>query len=337
MIAIEYHDDLKEVQADAQLAALLGAGPCSVPFDRLGWWQALEAECGLVPMLAVAREGIDLAVLPLQAGTGHLHGLTNWYSFTLRPIISEGANGRALLCALARDLKRRAWRITLAPLPDEGGEASLVAQAFADAGWQMQRKACDLNHILVVNNYNYAEFISARPGQLRTTLRRKAGKVAVSIHTTFDEGAWADYAKIYTDSWKPGEGSPAFLRRFAMEEGAAGRLRLAVAHHEGRAVAAQLWTVEGGTAYIHKLAHTDQAKPLSPGTTLSAALFAHVIDRDAVRMIDFGTGDDAYKRDWMEHVRPRYRLDLFNPARPRSWPHLARSALCRLARRHVDG
>ncbi len=33
--------------------------------------------------------------------------------------------------------------------------------------------------------------------------------------------------------------------------------------------------LEHGTAYIHKLAHLESAKPLSAGTTLSAALFEH--------------------------------------------------------------
>ena len=28
---------------------------------------------------------------------------------------------------------------------------------------------------------------------------------------------------------------------------------------------------------------------------------------DRVEMVDFGTGTDAYKRDWMEANRPRYR------------------------------
>lgn len=89
--------------------------------------------------------------------------------------------------------------------------------------------------------------------------------------------------------------------------------------------------MESGIAYIHKLAHTEDSKPLSPGTTLSAALFAHVIDRDRVELVDFGTGDDPYKRDWMEAVRPRYRLDMYDPRNPRAWPHLAKAALRRLA------
>ena len=106
---------------------------------------------------------------------------------------------------------------------------------------------------------------------------------------------------------------------------------MAVARAEGEPVAAQFWTVEGGTAFIHKLAHTEASKPLSPGTTLSAALFEHVIDRDGVTMVDFGTGDDGYKRDWMEQVRQRYRLDMFRPLYPGNWPQIAKSTLRRLA------
>jgi hypothetical protein len=33
-------------------------------------------------------------------------------------------------------------------------------------------------------------------------------------------------------------------------------------------------------------------------------MFAHVIDVDRVAAIDFGTGDDPYKADWMDHTRP---------------------------------
>jgi hypothetical protein len=138
----------------------------------------------------------------------------------------------------------------------------------------------------------------------------------------FDPADWADYERVYAQSWKPKEGSPAFLRRFAEEEGEAGTLRLGIAEIDGRPVAAQLWTVDHGAAYIHKLAHVEDAKAHSPGTLLSHALFAHAIDRDRVHTIDFGTGDDAYKRDWMEEVRPMIRLDMHWPLDPRSWPHL---------------
>jgi CelD/BcsL family acetyltransferase involved in cellulose biosynthesis len=56
---------------------------------------------------------------------------------------------------------------------------------------------------------------------------------------------------------------------------------------------------------------------------LSAALFQHVIDVDRVNLIDFGTGNDAYKAEWMEDVRERYRLEMFWPNNPANWPYIA--------------
>ncbi len=121
------------------------------------------------------------------------------------------------------------------------------------------------------------------------------------------------------------------LRRFAEQEGAAGRLRLGIARHEGRAVAAQFWTVEDGTAFIHKLAHLEEAVPLSAGTVLTAALFERVIDRDRVEMVDFGTGDDPYKSMWMEETRRATGSNACAPATRANWIRLAKAALRKLA------
>lgn len=88
-------------------------------------------------------------------------------------------------------------------------------------------------------------------------------------------------------------------------------------------MAAQFWTVEGGTAYIHKLAHDERFRKSSPGTLLTAAMFEHVIDRDRVDLIDFGTGDDPYKRDWMDDVRSRWSVQAWRPGAVRHWPSLA--------------
>jgi len=337
VIAIEYHADLKEVQSDAALAALLSPEMQQAPFDRLAWWQGLADHCGLTPLLAVARDGDSAAVLPLQQTGGQLSGLANWYSFRLRPVSSPGSDAAGLLTAIARDLARRTPRVTLSGLPQEDGSADLTEAAFRKAGWIALREACDTNHVLHLAGRSYDEYLAARPGPLRTTLKRKTGKVEVRILNYFDAEAWADYEDIYAESWKPSEGSPDFLRAFAQAEGEAGRLRLGVAHSEGRAIAAQMWTVEGGTAFIHKLAHREEAKPLSPGTVLSAALFRRVIDTDGVALVDFGTGNDGYKRDWMEEVRLRYRLEMLRPEAPGNWPFLAKRALKRLAARGNHG
>ena len=98
-------------------------------------------------------------------------------------------------------------------------------------------------------------------------------------------------------------------------------------------MAAQFWTVENGVALIHKLAHDERHLAASPGTLLSAALFQHVIDVDKVGEIDFGTGSDGYKREWMEAVRPRYRLDLFWPGHVANWPLILRRHLRQMRRK----
>ena len=98
-------------------------------------------------------------------------------------------------------------------------------------------------------------------------------------------------------------------------------------------MAAQFWTVENGVAYIHKLAHLEARKTLSAGTTLSAALFEHVIDIDGVEFVDFGTGNDRYKADWMEEVRPRFRIDCLDPLQPAAWPPLAKRTISALGAR----
>ena len=85
------------------------------------------------------------------------------------------------------------------------------------------------------------------------------------------------------------------------------------------------------------MAHRESAKPLSPGTTLTAALMERVIDHDGVSLVDFGTGDDAYKRDWMEDARPRYRLECWRKGDPRNWPAIGKARLRKLVSANAHG
>lgn len=314
-MTVSYHDRVNDLQGM----------PAPAPFDRAEWF-ALLAAAGAAPLVAHAGEGESAVDMVLTRANGRIEALRNWYTFTWRP---AGGDQRQLE-QLALSLRRESHRITLWPVPDEDGSATRLEHAFRAAGWNVQREPCDHNHVLPVGGRSFAEYWASRPGQMRTTLKRKAKKVEVALLDRFDPAAWEEYEAIYRESWKPEEGDPALLRRFAEQEGAAGRLRLGLARTDGRAVAAQFWTVESGIAYIHKLAHREDAKPLSAGTTLSAALFERVIDTDRVELVDFGTGNDPYKRDWMELDRPRYLIDCLDPAQPRAWPALAKRLLARL-------
>lgn len=314
MTDISYHGTVNDLQG-------LHFAPAG-PFARPDWFALLQASSAPA-LFAAASDASGTLVLPLTHSGNVLKSLTNWYAFSWQPLATPHAETPGLLRALAHDLKARAASVDLAKLPE--GSARAMQAAFAAAGWITLLEPCDSNHVLRVTGRSYADYLGARPGPLRTTLKRRSGKVDVEIVTDFEDDAWDSYQHVYAHSWKPGEGDPALLRAFAEAEGSAGRLRLGLARHEGQVVAAQFWTVENDTAWIHKLAHLESARHLSAGTVLSAALFRHVIDEDRVALVDFGTGDDGYKRDWMEQVRTRYRLRAWRPGAPANWPRIARA------------
>mgnify|MGYP002651225311 CR=1 FL=1 len=321
--------------------ALLGDAAQVLPFDRASWL-ALVADHIRKPdslRLLVSGRGQAECVLPLAArggsrDRGRFEAFACYYNFRFAPIYAPhvtAADKPMLLEAAGRALAPHGWHLALAPLPVD--EADAIAAGFARAGWQAVRTPEAGNHVLEVGGRDFAAYWASRPGALRSTWKRKAKAhpMEISIHRSFDAGAWADYVAIYSESWKEPEGSLAFLEAFARGEAAAGRLRLGIARHEGRAVAAQLWTTERHKALIHKLAYRESARALSAGTILSHALFAEAIDRDRVERIDYGMGEDAYKRDWTDTLRPRVRLDLVRPAHPLGTLWLLKQRLAALA------
>lgn len=310
----------------------LGRARATPLFDRPDWFEALHRQClpDRQPLIITAENGRARCYLFLmRQAPGRHASLSNWYSFHWRPVFSRAEDEvtrRALLIACAKQAAKHAHRLHFTPVPGEDGMADRIADTFAQAGWIAHASPCDSNHVLHVNGRSFDEYWASRPGVLRSTVKRKGKKgiVSIRIESAFSDESWADYEHVYARSWKPREGHPDFLRDLAWRESEAGCLRLGLAYIDGAPVAAQFWTVEHGEALIHKLAHDDAAKAASPGSLLSAALFQHVIDVDRVRLIDFGTGDDGYKRDWMDGVRPRIQIDLYRPQNPLSWPALAK-------------
>ncbi len=323
MVALSYHGTVNVLQGTI--------APDAGPFGQYEWFALLE-DAGMRPLVVVAQDGQKTAAMVLAQGHSGLEAMGNWYNFTWQPISNSPLPDANLLRAIAHDLKTRTHHIMLAPLADEDGTASAMEHAFRASGWHVRRVQCDHNLVLPVKGRSFAQYQNTLPGPLRTVLKRKSSKVKVRIITQFDADIWQTYASIYEKSWKPQEGAPDLLRRFAETQGHGGKLRMAIAMRDGIAVAAQFWTVENKVAYIHKLAHLPEFRSLSAGSILTAALLEYVIDTDAVELVDFGTGNDAYKADWMELVRPRYRLECSDPHQIKAWPRLLRQFASRVAR-----
>ncbi len=322
---VELFDGLDAVAQDSR--GVLDNRPSL--FDGLGWFRLIEAHCPPPgrPLVARARgPGGAAAWLFLAEQGGRGEAFRCWYSLRFGLVgDSEGAE------PIARALRKRLHRLEIFPLE----EPQPLAAAFRRTGWATFVSPATASWRVATEGKDFESYWAERPGKLRNTAQRKAKAAGldIEIHRAFNAAAWAAYEEVYAASWKPEEGSPAFLRALAEREGEAGRLRLGVARKDGRALAAQLWTVENGTAWIHKLAYREDAKPLSPGTILSMAMFRAALDDDRVSRIDYGTGDDGYKRDWMGERATLWRIEAFSLASPRGLVGAARAGLSALVRK----
>ncbi|ETI64156.1 CelD-like protein [Sphingobium sp. C100] len=329
----EYHSFAEVRQA---LAGRLERAHRPGLFDRLDWFEALHRHCfpAMPVRMLAAREGDGEAWLFLLApAQRRATALANWYSFAWAPVFGGAPDAPArqrLLDALARHLRASCAQVDFYPLEES---APLLA-ALRRTGWLAVGRPMGGRHLLRVEGRDFATYWAGRPGRLRNLVRRKgrASPFTLAISSTLTPALWRDYVDVHARSWKEAEPDSglAFLNALAERESAAGTLRLGFARIDGRAVATQLWTVENGVALIHKLSHDRAFDGASPGTLLSHAMFAQAIDQDRVAMIDYGTGDNGYKADWMEQRIPLHRIDAFNPRFASSWLPAARTAISAL-------
>ncbi len=310
-------DPTRQLERDAQTSL----------FDRKSWfsrvWRYFPQAATNPVVVRVSSEQAIAWLFLVRLGGERLSSLSNWYSFKFGPVFAgdpDEAKKLSLLTAIAKRLRNRDWQaanVVMGPTPRDDGTSALMIKAFKRSGWIVFSDRVSTRWTANVESLSFEQYWENRPGQLRNTFKRKRAKTDfdIAIYDQFNEAAWAEFEEVYADSWKPEEGSAQFVRETAIYESQANCLRLGICRINGMAVAAQYWTVESGTAYIHKLAYRESAKDLSPGTILSVELFKHVIDQDHVQLIDFGTGDDGYKADWMDTAQPLDQISAFNPRR----------------------
>lgn len=326
-VEVELFETLAAARADAAGALDRAAQPSL--FARLDWFRLLEDHVALpgTPLIVRARRGDQAAWLFLRRQGRKARAWTAWYSLRAGPI------GHPLLVPHLFQAMRELGiaEVELSPLEEKAG----IAASCRTAGWRAFAEPATSNWRAETKGLGFEAYWAQRPKRLRNTAARKAktAKLACEIFTRFEPAAWRAYEEVYRASWKPDEGAPAFLRALAEQEGAAGTLRLGIARKNGQPVAAQLWTVENGEATIHKLAYRDDARALSPGTILSQAMFRHVLDEDRVSAIDYGTGDEAYKADWMDRRRLLWRVRAYDVRSVGGMIRALRPAARHLARR----
>jgi hypothetical protein len=297
-------------------------------FLTLPWFQnfvstALDENCRLRIYAVGQADGMFLA--RTSPPRRELFAATNYYSCFFAPHMGgSSGNLSETLQALVRAIgaERPRWdTIEIQPL-DVGSEAfDALVGAFRETGFIVQTFFCFGNWYLPVNGRSFAEYVESLPSVLKNTLSRKrkklekTGRATIQIITGGDdlEAAIHAYTKVYIASWKKPEPYPEFIPGLIRICAAMGTLRLGLVCVDGEPAAAQLWIVYRGSALIYKLAYDERFADLSVGTILTATLMQHVLDVDKVQEIDYLSGDDVYKKDWMSHRRERWGLLAMNP------------------------
>lgn len=297
-----------------------------------------------------ARAAMALEAVPGAGGlfaARHLRSLTNFYSCRYTPILESDERLDALDPLIGGLVAEKpAWDVvTLDSLDRDSAAFACLSGAFMRRGWPVQTYFHFGNWFETTEGVSPNDYFAARPGNLRSTLKRQGSKLHKSAAAEFrllrqstevDE-AIALYESVYQRSWKGSEPYPAFAGALIRATAALGCLRLGVLLIDGEPAAAQLWIVWHGKATIFKLAHDERHTALSPGSLLTRFVMDQVLAEGGIREVDFGRGDDSYKRLWLPQRRERWGLMAFNPRTLRggllALRHIGGGAAKRMARR----
>lgn len=274
-------------------------------------WRASDGERPAASMLLYSE----------PSRPAELRALTNYYASLYSPLIgaAEPSAARVALDSLAA-ARPPIEVLDVAPMAED--DALVVQSALKGNGWITRCYRCHGNWYLPSEGLDFDTYMAQRPSQLHNTWRRKAkafkrgdGPARLQLVTSASEVAAAmdAYEAIYAKSWKQPEPYPRFVRDWAAICAARGWLRLGLAWVGDTPIAAQFWFTRNRRAYIFKLAYDEAQAKWSAGTVLSALLFEHSLDVDRVVEIDYLTGDDAYKRSWMNDRRERVGIIACNP------------------------
>lgn len=292
------------------------------------WFENLAATAlqdGQALSLACVIDGDTvLAILPLMKPAGGVfHALKHRYSSRYSVLLGPNHQPATLAC-LARGLRASHFdSLLLEPVADTDNAMAGLQTNLQAVGFVCRRHFRFYNWILEVADQSFDDYMASRPARLRNTIARKRRKLereqAYRIRLFVGRDAppaMADYYRVYGASWKASEQYTALLDGLVAAFSKRGWSRLAVLYIGERPAAAQLWFVLHPKAYIFRLAYDETWQRYSPGSLLTAYLMEQVIDTDQVEEIDFLTGNEAYKQDWMSDRSERWALSCQQARKP---------------------
>lgn len=296
-------------------------------------WYANLATSGLAPanlllLLAINDTAGSALCLPLQYNQQGLSSLSNYYSSLYGPIMWGNHRPQtvdpSVWRALAEHLRQHRPRwpmLSLSPLDSQHPCYQGLRDALNQVGYTVDHFFCFGNWYLQVAGRSFSDYALSLPSALRNSIARgqrrlsKQGEWNIHIQCLDDarlETSINAFVQVYQRSWKQAEPHPNFIPQLIGTAARQGWLRLGILMLQGQAIAAQLWLVKDNKASIYKLAYAEGFERFSAGSVLTHALMQQVLDGDLVHEVDYLTGDDTYKQDWMSHRRERWGLVAFN-------------------------
>ncbi|HXJ06045.1 MAG TPA: GNAT family N-acetyltransferase [Candidatus Acidoferrum sp.] len=306
-------------------------------FQSLAWYRNLVAtaleEDEQVHVLGVELEdGTPVAALPLRHPRNPRRGwklrtlssLSNYYTTLYAPVLDPRYSVADSLDELTRAIyaHRPAWDIvSLKPLDHDSPIFETLAQSLDRAGMVVQTYFCHGNWYCPINGKSYKEYLESLRSSVRNIARSKnkklerSGRARIEVTTGHGglDAAILAYQKVYAASWKVQEPFPLFVAGLIRTCAEMGWLRLGIAYIDDEPAAVQLWILNNGTASIYKIAYDQKFKDLSVGSYLTMHMMERAIDLDKVREIDYLSGDDRYKSDWMSNRREQWGILAMNP------------------------
>ncbi|MCP3849040.1 MAG: GNAT family N-acetyltransferase [Gammaproteobacteria bacterium] len=266
-------------------------------------------------LLCVVDEGKVLALLPLVGSNDRWQSFSHKYTALYSLLLAEDNKSEILSCLASSMSQMPIHSLQLSPVAEDDANLSSLQRAMELSGYECHKHFFFYNWFYRTHQQSFDEYLSGRPSQLRNTIARKQRKLEreheyqIRLFQGNDvQQGLKDYHAAYSASWKANEQYVELLEAAANNLSRPGWTRLAIMYIDGKVAAAQLWFVVQGKASIFRLAYDEEWKRYSPGSILTAYLMQYVIDTDKVDEIDFLTGNEPYKQDWMSERRQRLRV-----------------------------
>jgi hypothetical protein len=303
------------------------------PYDEIRIFAAERGDSSGMPVAALLTRNPGRRLRKFAPRT--LHGLTNFYTSFYAPLVSRSNPSPSALETLVRSIctAKPSWdAVDLKWLDSKAPVFGELQQAFGDAGMVVQTYFSAGNWYLPTNGMTFREYWEGLRSSVRNIAKSKNKKIERSRRAHLEiitssnrlDSAIEAYERVYAASWKVPEPYPTFIRGLICTCAEQGWLRLGIVRVDGEPAAAQLWIVNNGKAAIYKIAYDKRFADLSVGSFLTTHMMEYVLDVDRVREVDYLTGDDKYKRDWMTHRRERWGVLAMNPRTPRGALAIAR-------------